>query len=205
MKAAKLSPEKVRWVILSDLRLTHAGEVEAFPEARVVVSRAEHQSAYQGRGEYVPSDFDDVESWKLLDFDDAKPLGTLQAAIDLFGDGSCLIVDTRGRTEGGIGVLLRLRTHGVFLADGLAPVPETLRYAAAPASLSDADAWWDRIWRLKRFKDLEPALLVIPDHSDQELRSAAPLNEIVVHDFETLSPTARPTPTTVTRRLPGFR
>jgi glyoxylase-like metal-dependent hydrolase (beta-lactamase superfamily II) len=204
MKAANLAPDKVRWVILSDLRLVNAGEVEAFPKARVVVSRIAHQNADQGSSESARPDFDDVESWKFVDFEDAKPVGTLRAAIDLFGDASCLIVDARGRTEGGVGVLLRLPGHAVFLADSLAPVPETLRYAASPASLDDADAWWDGIWRLKRFNDLEPALLVVPGHSDEALRNA-PRKEIVVHGFESTSPNVRPTPTVGTFRLPGFR
>lgn len=204
MKAAKLPPEKVRWVILSDLRFGNAGEIEAFPDARVVVSRAEHQEAYQGGGEYNRADFDDVESWKFVDFDDAKPVGTLQAAIDLFGDETCLLVDASGRTAGGIGVLVRLRSRAVFLADGLAPVPETLRYAAAPASLQDPDAWWEKIWRLKRFNDLEPALLVVPGHSNDDLRDAA-LKDVVMHEIEATSASGARTPTATTYRLPGFR
>lgn len=187
MKVAKLSPERVRWVILSDLRFIHSGEVEAFPEARVVVSRVEHQEADRRGSEYDPSDFDDVENWKLIDFDGAKPVGTLRAAIDLFGDGTCLLVDARGRTAGGLGVLIRLRSRAVFLADGLAPVPETLRWTTPPASLEDPDAWWEGIWRLKKFEDLEPALLVVPGHSEDELRESA-LKNVVVHDFAAPSP-----------------
>jgi glyoxylase-like metal-dependent hydrolase (beta-lactamase superfamily II) len=113
-------------------------------------------------------------------------VGTLRASIDLFGDGSCLIVDAHGRTEGGLGVLLRLRNHAVFLADSLAPVEETLRYVATPTSLSDAEFWWGEIWRLKKFKDLEPALRVVPGHSDEELRNIR-AKEVVVHDYETTS------------------
>jgi glyoxylase-like metal-dependent hydrolase (beta-lactamase superfamily II) len=182
----------------------HTGELEAFPKARVVVSRIEHQNANVGGKEYARADFDDIESWKFVDFDDAKPVGTMQAAIDLFADESCLIVDAAGRTKGGLAVLLRLPTRAVFLADSLAPVSETTRYAASPAALSDPDAWWDGIWRLKRFKDLEPALLVVPGHSDEELRDAG-LKEIVLHDFETTSPSEDFTPTPGTFRLPGFR
>jgi glyoxylase-like metal-dependent hydrolase (beta-lactamase superfamily II) len=204
MQAANLPAEKVRWVILSDLRFMNAGELEAFPKARVVVSRLQHQNAYRGGEEYARIDFDDVETWRFIEFDDAKPLGTMQAAVDLFDDESCLIVESNGRTEGGVGVVLRLPTRAVFLADSLAPVPETLRYAASPASLSDPEAWWDGIWRLKRFKDLEPALLVVPGHSDEELRSAGS-KQIVVHDFATTSPPERFTPTPGTFRLPGFR
>lgn len=180
MRAAGLAPGKVRWVVLSNLRRKHTGEIGAFPEARVVVSRAEHRAA-QSDSSYRTADFDQVASWRFLDLDEARPLGTMPAALDLFGDGSCLLLDASGPTPGNLALLIRLPTRPLLLAGDLAPVEETLRHAAEPARLSDRDAWWERIWQLKRFRDLDPKLLVVPEHDLEALRTAN-LAEVRIHE-----------------------
>ena len=188
MRAANLKQEAVRWVILSILRFPQAGDIEAFAQARLVVSRTEHEGARQGGMDYVQREFDDAERWELVDFNEAEPLGTMPAAVDLFGDGSCMLLDARGPTEGNLAVLIRLASRPVLLAGDLAPEPRNLRYPAVPGSLHDRDAWWDRIWHLKRFQDLEPALLIVPGNDPDSIRTAA-LPEIKWHEF-----TPAPTP-----------
>lgn len=181
MRQAGLRPEKVRWVLLPNLRFHHTGEVEAFPQARVVIAQAERERNERSK-EYIEREIDMVENWKFVDFDEAQPLGTMRAALDLFGDGSCMLVDARGPTPGTVAFLIRLPTRPVILAGDFAPTEESLRYAAAPASLSNADAWWDHIWRLKRFVDLEPALLAVLGHEPDALRKAS-LPEVRWHEF----------------------
>jgi glyoxylase-like metal-dependent hydrolase (beta-lactamase superfamily II) len=170
MKASGLDPSAVRWVLLSDLRFFNTGQLEAFENARVVVGRNELDAAREGGGDYEQRLFDGVESWRMLDWHAGQPLGTMRVAVDLFDDGSCFAVDVRGATPGTVAFLLRLPSRPVFLAGALAPRPETVRYAAKPTMLHDQDAWWDQIWRLKRFKDLEQRLLVVPSHDATELR-----------------------------------
>jgi N-acyl homoserine lactone hydrolase len=183
MLVAGLDPAKVRKVVLSNLRFYHAGETEGFKKARVVVSKAEHQRAVEGAPGYVLREFDDLESWEFVDVHrDGQPLGTLHAALDLFGDGSLILIDAPGPTPGNLAVLIRLASRAVVLAGDLAPLLETLRYATRPAWLANPDAWWDDIWHLKRFCDLEPALLVVPGHSADPLREAA-LPQVRVHEF----------------------
>jgi glyoxylase-like metal-dependent hydrolase (beta-lactamase superfamily II) len=192
MLSAGLDPAKVRKVVLSNLRFYHAGEAEAFKKATVVVSKAEHQTAVEGASGYVLREFDEIESWEFVDVHrDGQPLGTLQAALDLFGDGSLILIDAPGPTAGNMAVMIRFASRAVVRAGDLAPLPETLRYAARPAWLADPDAWWDTIWHLKRFCDLEPALLVVPGNSADPLRDAA-LPQVRVHEF--VAPTVTPKP-----------
>ncbi len=202
MRAAGLAPEKARWVIVSNLRFLNAGEVEAFPEARVVVSQAEYEAARAGGGGYVEREFDGVPSWKFVDPTAGRPLGTMPAALDLFGDGSVMLVDASGPTAGTLAVLVRLPSRPVLLAGDLAPAPESLRYGAEPVAMRDADAWWDRIWRLKRFKELDTNLLVVPGHDLSGL-SAAALPDVQRHDFTPATPRPQPTPPRARRLWPG--
>ena len=108
MRAAKMEPKAVRWVVLSNLQFPHTGEAEGFPEAVRVVSRAEYEHAKGGGAGYIAREFDDISNWQLVDFSDGHPLGTMPAAIDLFEDGSVMLLDAQGPTEGNLAILVRL-------------------------------------------------------------------------------------------------
>jgi N-acyl homoserine lactone hydrolase len=194
LQRAGFRPDAVHWVVLSTMRADHTGEVESFPNARVVVAKAEYEYARQAPAGYAARDFDDVASWKFLDFEAAKPLGTFLAHVDLFGDGSCLALDASGTTPGTLALLLRLPRQPVLLADDLAAVEENLRYAAQPAAVADMDEWWDHIWRLKRLKDRVPELIVLLGH-DVEAARRATTKEIIFHEPPPSRIAGQPTPT----------
>ena len=196
MTAAGLRPDDVHWVVLSNLRAAHTGEVERLAQARVVVSKAEHTYARQTRSDYAARDVDDVSNWKFIDFDAARPLATFRAHVDLFGDGSLLLLDASGTTPGTMALLVRMSDHPLLLADDMAAVMENARYAVQPAAAADVAQWWEHVWRLKRFQDLVPELIVVPGHDAQPAR-AARSTELIVHE-PALGPSAPPA-----RRTPG--
>ncbi|HXQ21982.1 MAG TPA: MBL fold metallo-hydrolase [Candidatus Acidoferrales bacterium] len=200
MQAAGFKPQAVRWIILSTMRFDHAGEIEAFPNARVVVAQAERRYARQAPSGYMPSQFDDVASWKLIDFAGTKPLATFAAHVDLFGDGSCLLLDGAGATPGTMALVVRLPRQPLLLADDMAAVEESVRYAAKPVSAYDLSAWWEHIWQLKKLKDLAPELIVVPGHDLQPLR-VAHASEVIIHDLGA-TPRTTPTPDALRRLLP---
>jgi len=197
MLQAGLKPDAVRWIVLSSLRADHSGQVEDFPNARVVVSKAEHEYANQSPSGYVAETFDAVANWKFIDFAGASPLGTFAAHVDLLGDGSCLLLDAAGVSPGSMAMLVRLPRQPVLLAGDLAAVEESVRYAAKPAAADDLRQWWDHIWRLKRFKDLAPELIVLPGHDLEPARKAAS-KDIIIH--EAVRPDAGATRTPTPRR-----
>jgi N-acyl homoserine lactone hydrolase len=200
MQAAGFKREAVRWIILSNMRVEHAGEVEAFANARVVVAQAERRYAQQGPSGYLPGQFDDVTNWKLIDFTQSKPLATFAAHVDLFGDGSCLLLDAAGATPGTMALVVRLPRQPLLLADDMAAVEESVRYAAQPVSAYDLSAWWEHIWRLKKLKDLAPDLIVVPGHDLQPLH-AAHASDVIIHHLGA-APRTTPTPDTLRRLLP---
>ena len=125
---------------------------------------------------------DNPRKWRFIDFAGAKPLGTFRAHQDLFGDGSVLLIDAAGATAGGLAVLVRLPAAPVMLCGNLAWTVEQYRYARLPGLLADRDAWWEKVWRLKKFKELVPELAVLPDH-DWAAIEAAKTKDMVLHPF----------------------
>jgi hypothetical protein len=181
---AKLPPEKVRHVILPDLRFDHTGEVESFPTAQMIVSAAEHFTAMGPDADRfsLSEEYDQVRTWQFANFTDAPPLGTFQAHRDLFEDGSILLLDVTGATTGGLAVLVRLSTGPVLLCGNLAWTKEQYMYARFPGVLVDRKAWWEKAWRLKKFKELVPELVVLPDHEWATVE-AAKTKDIILHPF----------------------
>ena len=187
LKTAQLSSDKVSFVVLPDLRLDHAGELESFSHATVVVTSAEHTAAISSGnfGLYLQDEFDQVGEWQFVDFTASKPLGTFSTAQDVFGDGSVELIDVTGATAGGLAVLVRLPTQPVILCGNLAWTESQYRYAWTPGFAFKREAWWDAVWRLKKFKDLFPALVVLPDHDWVAVEKAktADIIDMIVHTF----------------------
>jgi len=184
LKRAKLPGEKVRHIILPDLRFDHTGELASFPAAQPVVASAEYEVATgeQERTLSLSQEYDGVREWRFIDFAGAKPLATFQAHRDLFNDGSVLLIDASGATAGGLAVLVRLPAAPVLLCGNLAWTKQHYLYTRLPGLLFDRDAWWEKIWRLKKFKDLVPELAVLPDH-DWAAVEAAKTKDVVLHPF----------------------
>jgi N-acyl homoserine lactone hydrolase len=186
LEKAKLSHDSVRHVILPDLRFDHTGELDRFPLARAIVASTEHTDAIEQKSRelYLPAEYSKVREWQFISFTDAKPLGTFRAHQDLFGDGSVLLIDVTGATAGGLAVLVRLPSAPVILSGNLAWTRENYFRARLPGLLFDREAWWEKVWRLKKFKELVPELVVLPDH-DWAAIQAAQTKDMIVHIFST--------------------
>ena len=184
LTTAQLSAERVKFVILPDLRLDHTGELESVSQAAAVVTREEHAAALSSStlGLYMADEFDQVAKWQFVDFSPATPLGTFARSHDLFGDGSIELIDVTGATAGGLAVLVRLPERPVLLCGNLAWTHSQARYAWIPGLAFQRGMWWEKIWRLKKFKDLVPALLVLPDHDWAAIRKVEATG-ITVHEF----------------------
>jgi len=181
---AEIPEEKARNIILPDLRFSHTGELENFPHAQVIVSKTEYSAAME-EGENalsISDEYDGVKQWQLIDFSDQKPLGTFSAHHDLFGDGSILLIDVSGATPGGLAVLVRLPHSPVLLCGNLAWTVEQARYVREPGFIFNRQSWWENAWKLKKFVELAPELVILPDH-DWEAVNAAKTKDMIVHPF----------------------
>lgn len=198
LSASGIEPNEVRWVLLTSLSAVHAGTLDAFPEATVVVSRAARRHALRGtRAERL----DAITRWRILEFDGTPPLGTFPHHIDLFDDGSVVAIEAAGAIPGATIFLLRLPDRPVLLAAGLAETDAQVRYAARPGNTHDAARWWQRIWELKRFRDLAPELLVVPGSDVRPLAETTPPLAALHPTPEVQRPRATPTPADDFRRF----
>ena len=184
-ETAMLAADRVTRIIMPDLRPDHAGELEYFSEAVAVVTSAEHMAAMgqTGLGGYLPKEYDQVRTWDFIDFGQTQPLGMLPRSQDLFGDGSVVLLDATGMTAGGLAVLVRLPSGPVLLCGNLAWTQEQYFHARLPGLVFDREGWWDKVWRLKKWKELAPELVVLPDHEWKAVEAAVTA-DMQLHVFE---------------------
>lgn len=130
----------VRRLVLSHLHVDHAGGVDAYPSAEVVVSRTEWERSRGAGGRlrgYVPSLWPDGRTPRLVE-PGPPALGPFAASCDLIGDGTLVVVATPGHTPGHVSLLVDLDGAKTLCGGDLASTAEALR-AVAP----ELAAWCD--------------------------------------------------------------
>lgn len=141
LPARGLDPAAVRWIVLSHLHTDHVGNVAAFGQAEVVVTRVEWEQARGIRGHlrgYVPHRWPAGIRPRTVDFDGPR-VGPFSSSYDLAGDGSLVLVPLPGHTPGHLGMLARGGGANALLAGDAAHTRAELA-AVAP----ELTVWCER-------------------------------------------------------------
>lgn len=107
LREAALRPEDVRQVIVSHLHEDHVGELGAFSDARFIAGPG--TSAFANEHGWTAR-------WREEDFAGARPLPPFDASVDLFGDGSVVLLAGGGHTREDLLALVSLPSGPVLLA-----------------------------------------------------------------------------------------
>lgn len=98
-----VKPSDVKYVAVSHTHGDHIGNVELFPQAQLLVQKAEYDWPGQdGKPRFLPS----------------HPVKTLAGDYDVFGDSSVTIISTPGHTPGHQSLLVKLPQTGAVLLSG---------------------------------------------------------------------------------------
>lgn len=111
----KLTPADIRYIGISHAHPDHIGNVERFPQTTVLIQKAEHESFFAqtnpGGGTMPPGDPSPV-------FSKNHPVKLIEEDLDVFEDGSVMIVYTPGHTPGHESCLVHLSQTGWLLLSG---------------------------------------------------------------------------------------
>ena len=102
LEAVGVKPAEVKYVAVSHTHPDHIGNVELFPQAMLLVQKAEYE---------WPSPFGPR-------FKPEHPVTKLEGDRDVFGDGSVTILSTPGHTPGHQSLLVRLPKTGALVLSG---------------------------------------------------------------------------------------
>jgi len=176
LKRMGIPPEAVRVLVVSHMHLDHVGGLRDFPNATVVVSRTEWESANVGRWRarlrgVMKEQLEGIEKrLRLVDFQPGTAVGPFDASDDLFGDGSLILLPTPGHTPGHESLLVTLGSgKRVFLTGDAVWVRENY-LRPAPKSWfirhfeENCDEAWETTLKIKEFSEKNPDVLIIPGH-----------------------------------------
>jgi glyoxylase-like metal-dependent hydrolase (beta-lactamase superfamily II) len=161
-------------IILSHSHWDHASALVDFPQAEVWVTR-EERAFDQGEGLGFPGAFpsqigDPGIRWHVYALD-GGPVAGFDRSLDLYGDGSAVLLPLPGHTPGAVGLLLTVSSGKQYLFCGdTVWSAEALREAKPKSFLASLIADHDRagtrraIRRLRELMRQRPNLVVVPAH-----------------------------------------
>jgi glyoxylase-like metal-dependent hydrolase (beta-lactamase superfamily II) len=112
LKDLDVDPARVTRVAVSHYHLDHAGQANSFPNATLLIGKGDWTALKDGTATLV--DLPGLKPW----LDGAAKLTQVAADLDIFGDGSVVMLATPGHTNGHKGLLVRLAKMGPVLLTG---------------------------------------------------------------------------------------
>jgi len=103
LDAVGVKPSDIKYLAISHTHPDHVGNVEMFPQAMLLVQKAEYEWPNPlGVGRFKPE----------------HPVKKLEGDYDVFGDGSVTILSTPGHTPGHQSLLVKLPKTGAIVLSG---------------------------------------------------------------------------------------
>jgi N-acyl homoserine lactone hydrolase len=170
LRARGLEASDIDFVVLTHLHEDHASAIEAFPEARFVLSATEWEGATTGsfpqlRG-YNRAHYDYAFEYHTVDFDAGfiESYGPFGRSFDLFGDGSVRLAYTPGHSPGHTSVILRLPRRDFVVVGDAAYDWQQFEGRSEPTLIDDEHNWRRSLRELQAYRRTYPYALMVPGH-----------------------------------------
>jgi glyoxylase-like metal-dependent hydrolase (beta-lactamase superfamily II) len=172
-----LQARDIRYVIISHFHADHIAGLRDFPEAEIIAAEEAYADVAHLQGlsalkrafipELLPQDF--AQRTRLLSKFSDQELPALGSTIDLFGDGTLLLVSLPGHARGQIGLLAHTeRGRFLFAADGCwlrqAIIERRFPSRLTHFFIDDARAMQQTIYHLHDFSQIWQDVRIIPSH-----------------------------------------
>ncbi|MGY4516697.1 MBL fold metallo-hydrolase [Lysobacter sp. HA18] len=182
-----IAPDDVRYVVISHFHPDHVGGLRAFPSARFVAHADAWQTMQRGAlarlhaqvwRELLPDDFESrlqlIRANALLPLD--GDLAALGAGVDLFDDGTIVLVDLPGHARGQIGLATHhddtrvLLVADAFWQQAQLDTSTPLSWLARRLATDHSADYAATLSRLRRFRDEQPDAWIIASHCARTLQ-----------------------------------
>jgi glyoxylase-like metal-dependent hydrolase (beta-lactamase superfamily II) len=165
LKKLGYSIDQVKVYVMGHSHLDHAGNLKMFKHSIIFAQQAEiyqarWQAPWQAGPAFVKGDHEGTEAYNWA---------PITGDYDVFGDGSVVIMDTRGHTLGTSSVYVKLASGPIVVAGDAIWMEENLE--GYPAGLNySVQQYFASIDRLKLIRDLQGAKLIM-GHSANQLKT----------------------------------
>jgi glyoxylase-like metal-dependent hydrolase (beta-lactamase superfamily II) len=174
LKAMGVSPQDVRWLIMTHLHTDHAGGLHHLPESDILVSRTEYELASSTMGRlrgYLPNRWPSWFAPRLVDMR-PEPVGAFAQSYPITKAQDVHLVPTPGHTEGHLSVMVEDGDRAYFIAGDASYTERTMLDQVVDGvslDVSVAQQTLDRI--LRQVRDVPTVYL--PSHDPDAARRLA--------------------------------
>jgi glyoxylase-like metal-dependent hydrolase (beta-lactamase superfamily II) len=163
LRGLGVDPARLKRILLSHLHSDHTAGLPGLPRNVPLLAGPGATAGYETMW-YAPYDhLAGVEEIQTLDLTRAGE-SALGPAVDLFGDGSVVIVSTPGHAAGNLSFLLRARGGPVLLTCDASHTHEGFEQGVAPGKVADRAAADTSLARLRTFIAANPEVRVFAGH-----------------------------------------
>lgn len=178
-----LDTRDVRRVVLSHFHADHMSGLRDFPLAEIIASRSGYQDVARRMGmsalqraflpPLLPRDFE-KRALLLSDFT-GPPLDGLGPTLDLFGDGSALVLSLPGHARGQIGLLASTKKGPIFFIADSCWMSDSFRTNTPPhwitrAFIDNFATMKGTLARIHAYHSDHPEVTIIPSHCPEAFR-----------------------------------
>ena len=171
----------VQQIILSHLHWDHASGIKDFPDAEVWTTREEYEGAMRPDAPeeiYIPSQYSgQTIHWHFIQFEQ-RAYENFDRSLDVFHDGSVVLVPLPGHTLGAVGMFVNLRSGKRFFFTGDATwavegfqIPAHKFWASALLVDQDQQETARTVLKVRRLMHEYPEMVIVPTH-DNKAQSA---------------------------------
>ena len=168
--------ESIKAIIPSHMHWDHVSAIEDFPSTPVWIQKQEHEAAHQGEPPgFVLSQFDSPKiQWQFIELDNT-PYEGFAKSLDIYADGSLVLVDLSGHSKGHLGLFVNTPDQGryFFIGDASWALkgikdnrgrPKIVQWATGvDENAEKAEAVINKIHSLSQ---ADPELIIVPAHDE---------------------------------------
>ena len=172
-----LSPDDVRWVIMTHLHTDHGGGLSYFPKADILVGRQEYEGHRQRPLGAIPCRWPTWFTPHLIDYPHSPPW-PFPGAYRLTQAGDVHIVPTPGHSYGHQSVILQTHDVAYFFAGDTSFSEEQLRAKGLAGIVHDPRQARQTLQHINDYVELTPTVY-LPSHDPEAGRRLAERRTVV--------------------------
>ncbi|KAA6460410.1 MBL fold metallo-hydrolase [Acidobacteria bacterium AB60] len=171
MNRLGVSRSALKYVILSHGHADHTGGLPALGPVTVLIGKGERDAIAQPMSllhAYKQAHCAHVARLLEVDFDRAPSLDPLGRAVDLFGDRSIYLIDSRGHTPGHLSLLLNLQQGPMILTGDVVQTRRAFRDGIPSGNSANIGDAYAAARRLAATQEQIPALRAFYGHDAEQ-------------------------------------